>query len=76
TTAHLPAKISYTTQRDTIDSGAMVVTNDNFAELQGRYPWLREKGGVLGATCATCATCAKGAWFFTDRTCVAPRGRG
>ncbi|MFH8637160.1 Hsp70 family protein [Streptomyces goshikiensis] len=52
------------------DSGAMVVTNDNFVELQGRYPWLREKGRVLGATCA------KGVWFFIDRTCVAPRGRG
>lgn len=51
------------------DSGAMVVTNDNFAELQGRYPWLWEKGRVLG-------TCAKGTWFCTDRTCVAPRGRG
>lgn len=52
------------------DSGATVVTNDNFAELQGRYPWLRERGRVLGATCS------KGVWFFTERTCVAPRGRG
>ncbi|MFB7048178.1 Hsp70 family protein [Streptomyces microflavus] len=52
------------------ESGATVVTNDNFAELQGRYPWLREKGRVLGATCS------KGVWFFTERTCVAPRGRG
>ncbi|MEU0953540.1 Hsp70 family protein [Streptomyces niveus] len=51
------------------ESGAMVVTNDNFAELQGRYPWLREKGRVLGATCS------KGVWFFTERTCVPPRGR-
>ncbi|MBT3161254.1 MULTISPECIES: hypothetical protein [unclassified Streptomyces] len=52
------------------ESGATVVTNDNFAELPGRYPWLREKGRVLGATCS------KGVWLFTERTCVAPRGRG
>ncbi|MBM7440952.1 Hsp70 family protein [Streptomyces sp. HB132] len=51
------------------ESGAMIVTNDNFVELQGRYPWLREKGRVLGATCA------KDVWIFTDRTCVAPRTR-
>ncbi|GAA3487898.1 hypothetical protein [Streptomyces cremeus] len=48
---------------------SMVVTNDNFAELQDRYPWLRESGRVLGATLA------KGTWIFTARTCVAPRGR-
>ncbi|MFI8182458.1 Hsp70 family protein [Actinacidiphila glaucinigra] len=49
--------------------GGVVVTNDNFAELQGRYPWLREKGRVLGATHT------KGMWIFTPRTCVAPQGR-
>ncbi|WP_411147030.1 Hsp70 family protein [Streptomyces sp. x-80] len=52
------------------ESGAMIVTNDNFSELQNRYSWLREKGRVLGATCS------KGVWYFTDRTCVAPRVRG
>jgi molecular chaperone DnaK (HSP70) len=51
------------------EAGAMIVTNDNFAELQSRYPWLREKGRVLGATCS------KGLWYFTERTCVAPRGQ-
>ncbi|WP_338702299.1 Hsp70 family protein [Streptomyces sp. Q6] len=47
----------------------VIVTNDNFAELQDRYPWLRESGRVLGATLV------KGNWIFTARTCVAPRGR-
>ncbi|MFD7709732.1 Hsp70 family protein [Streptomyces sp. NPDC059786] len=51
------------------ESDAMIVTNDNYAELQGRYPWLREPGRVLGATHS------KGKWIFTPRTCVAPRGR-
>lgn len=52
------------------ESGAVVVTNDNYVELQSRYPWLRESGRVLGATYT------KGKWYFTPRTCVAPRGRG
>ncbi|MFB7605356.1 Hsp70 family protein [Streptomyces gardneri] len=51
------------------ESGAMVVTNDNYAELQDRYPWLRESGRVLGATYT------KGVWIFTPRICVPPRGR-
>jgi molecular chaperone DnaK (HSP70) len=52
------------------ESGAVVVTNDNFVELQSRYPWLRESGRVLGATYT------KNRWVFTPRTCVAPRGTG
>lgn len=52
------------------ESGAVVVTNDNYVELQSRYPWLRKSGRVLGATYS------KGRWYFTPRTCVAPRGRG
>ncbi|MEV6050841.1 Hsp70 family protein [Streptomyces sp. NPDC052107] len=51
------------------ESGAVVVTNDNYAELQSRHPWLRESGRVLGATHT------KGVWIFTPRTCVAPRMR-
>jgi hypothetical protein len=51
------------------ESGAVVVTNDNYVELQSRYPWLRENGRVLGATRT------KDRWVFTPRTCVAPRGR-
>ncbi|MFD8200462.1 Hsp70 family protein [Streptomyces sp. NPDC059701] len=51
------------------ESGAVVVTNDNFVELQSRHPWLRESGRVLGATYA------KSRWVFTPRTCVAPRGK-
>ncbi|MFD0167778.1 Hsp70 family protein [Streptomyces decoyicus] len=51
------------------DTGAMVVTNDNYVELQVRYPWLREKGRVLGATLT------HGIWIFAPRTCVAPRQR-
>jgi hypothetical protein len=51
------------------DAGAMIVTNDNYVELQGRHPWLREKGRVLGATYSG------GVWVFTPRTCVAPRHR-
>lgn len=52
------------------ESGAVIVTNDNYAELQSRYSWLREGGRVLGATHT------KGVWVFTPRTCVAPRRRG
>lgn len=48
------------------ESDALVVTNDNYAELQSRHPWLRESGRVLGATYT------KGVWIFTPRTCVAP----
>ncbi|MFD5118522.1 Hsp70 family protein [Streptomyces sp. NPDC058385] len=51
------------------ECGGMVVTNDNYVELQDRYPWLREPGRVLGATLA------KKAWIFTPRTCVIPRRR-
>ncbi|MBT3165436.1 Hsp70 family protein [Streptomyces sp. Vc74B-19] len=51
------------------ESGAVVVTNDNYVELQSRYPWLRENGRVLGATRT------KDRWVFTPRICVAPRGR-
>lgn len=50
------------------DTGAMVVTNDNYAELQDRYPWLLETGRVLGATLS------HGIWIFAPRTCVPPRG--
>lgn len=53
------------------DSGGVIVTNDNYAELQSRYPWLRESGRVLGAT-----RTKTDAWIFTPRTCVAPRARG
>ncbi|MFG2504929.1 Hsp70 family protein [Streptomyces rubiginosohelvolus] len=51
------------------DTDGIVVTNDNFAELQGRYPWLRDKERVLGATLS------QGMWVFTPRTCVPPRHR-
>lgn len=51
------------------ECGGMVVTNDNYVEMQDRYPWLREPGRVLGATLA------KEAWIFTPRTCVTPRRR-
>ncbi|WP_284575618.1 Hsp70 family protein [Streptomyces sp. 2P-4] len=51
------------------DSDGIVVTNDNYAELQGRYPWLRDKDRVLGATLT------QGMWVFTPRTCVPPRHR-
>jgi molecular chaperone DnaK (HSP70) len=51
------------------DIGAMVVTNDNYVELQHRYPWLREKGHVLGAALS------HGIWIFPPRTCMAPRQR-
>ncbi|MFC5954906.1 Hsp70 family protein [Streptomyces pratens] len=51
------------------ESGAIVVTNDNYVELQSRYPWLRESGRVLGATHTT------DRWVFTPRICVAPRTR-
>ncbi|MFD8460473.1 Hsp70 family protein [Streptomyces antimycoticus] len=51
------------------DTGAVIVTNDNYVELQPRYPWLREKGRVLGATLS------RGIWIFAPRTCVAPRQR-
>ncbi|TSB22790.1 Hsp70 family protein [Streptomyces benahoarensis] len=52
------------------DIGAVVVTNDNYVELQPRYPWLREQGRVLGATLS------QEVWIFAPRTCVAPRHRG
>ncbi|MFC7977115.1 Hsp70 family protein [Streptomyces cinereoruber] len=51
------------------DTDGIVVTNDNYAELQGRYPWLRDKERVLGATLT------QGMWVFTPRTCVPPRHR-
>ncbi|MFD7475175.1 Hsp70 family protein [Streptomyces sp. NPDC059837] len=51
------------------DTGAVIVTNDNYIELQSRYPWLRGNGRVLGATYS------RGVWVFTPRTCVAPRHR-
>ncbi|MEU1288933.1 Hsp70 family protein [Kitasatospora sp. NPDC005856] len=51
------------------DTDAVIVTNDNYVELQSRYPWLRRKGRVLGATHS------RGVWVFTPRTCVAPRHR-
>ncbi|MEU1924312.1 Hsp70 family protein [Streptomyces albogriseolus] len=50
------------------EAGAVVVTNDNYVELQHRYPWLREQGRVLGATRTG------DRWVFTSRTCVPPRG--
>ncbi|MFJ9833657.1 Hsp70 family protein [Streptomyces sp. NPDC101169] len=51
------------------DTHGTVVTNDNYVELQGRYPWLRDKQRVLGATLS------QGRWAFTPRTCVPPRHR-
>ncbi|MGI5144304.1 Hsp70 family protein [Streptomyces sp. CA-106110] len=48
------------------DTGATIVTNDNYVELQSRYPWLRDKARVLGATYS------RGVWVFTPRACVAP----
>ncbi|MEV4944772.1 Hsp70 family protein [Streptomyces sp. NPDC053755] len=51
------------------DTDGIVVTNDNYAELQGRYTWLRDKERVLGATLT------QGMWVFTPRTCVPPRHR-
>ncbi|MDT9692675.1 Hsp70 family protein [Streptomyces sp. P9(2023)] len=51
------------------DTDGTVVTNDNYAELQDRYPWLRDKERVLGATLT------QGMWVFTPRTCVPPRHR-
>ncbi|MGW2891053.1 Hsp70 family protein [Streptomyces griseoruber] len=51
------------------DTYGTVVTNDNYAELQNRYPWLRDKERVLGATLS------RGMWVFTPRTCVPPRHR-
>ncbi|MFI2414899.1 Hsp70 family protein [Streptomyces sp. NPDC018947] len=51
------------------DTQGTVVTNDNYVELQGRYPWLRDKKRVLGATLT------RGMWVFTPRTCVPPRHR-
>ncbi|CAM5543018.1 Hsp70 family protein [Streptomyces aurantiogriseus] len=50
------------------ESDAVVVTNDNYVELQRRHPWLRESGRVLGATYT------KGMWIFPPRICVAPPG--
>jgi molecular chaperone DnaK (HSP70) len=51
------------------DTHGTVVTNDNYVELQDRYPWLRNKERVLGATLT------HGRWVFTPRTCVTPRHR-
>ncbi|MEV6401569.1 hypothetical protein AB0M58_01225 [Streptomyces bobili] len=51
------------------DTGGTVVTNDNYAELQNRHPWLRDKERVLGVTLS------QGRWVFTPRTCVPPRHR-
>ncbi|MFE1173113.1 Hsp70 family protein [Streptomyces sp. NPDC058773] len=51
------------------DTRGAVVTNDNYVELQSRYPWLRDKERVLGATLS------QGMWVFTPRTCVPPRHR-
>ncbi|MGV9702754.1 protein kinase domain-containing protein [Streptomyces sp. NPDC003483] len=51
------------------DTHGTVVTNDNYVELQRRYPWLRNKERVLGATLS------QGMWVFTPRTCVPPRHR-
>lgn len=51
------------------DTGGTVVTNDNYVELQSRYPWLRDKERVLGVTLS------QGRWVFTPRTCVPPRHR-
>ncbi|WP_149826795.1 Hsp70 family protein [Streptomyces tailanensis] len=51
------------------DTGGTVVTNDNYVELQNRYPWLRDKERVLGVTLS------QGMWVFTPRTCVLPRHR-
>ncbi|GAA2986351.1 MULTISPECIES: Hsp70 family protein [Streptomyces] len=47
----------------------VVVTNDNFAELQDRHTWLTEEGRVIGATLT------KGAWIFIPRVCVPRRPR-
>ncbi|MFJ3552400.1 Hsp70 family protein [Streptomyces sp. NPDC090114] len=51
------------------DTDGTVVTNDNYVELQSRYPWLRNKKRVLGATLS------QGMWVFTPRACVPPRHR-
>jgi hypothetical protein len=51
------------------ESGATVVTNDNYVELQNRHPWLLERGRVLGANLT------QGVWIFTPRVCVPPRLR-
>ncbi|MFG3515199.1 hypothetical protein [Streptomyces bobili] len=51
------------------DTGGTVVTNDHYAELQNRHPWLRDKERVLGVTLS------QGRWVFTPRTCVPPRHR-
>lgn len=45
------------------------IWNDNYVELQSRYPWLRNKKRVLGATLS------QGMWVFTPRACVPPRHR-
>lgn len=49
------------------DLDALIVTNDNYVELQHRHPWLRESDRVLGASCS------KGTWIFTPRTCLPAR---
>ncbi|WSA80473.1 Hsp70 family protein [Streptomyces sp. NBC_01799] len=51
------------------DTGGTVVTNDNYVELQNRYPWLRDKERVLGVTLS------QGMWVLTPRACVPPRHR-
>lgn len=48
-------------------TNATVVTNDNYAELQESFPWLRDDGRVLGAQYAG------GIWMFLPRTPVRPR---
>ncbi|GAA4227882.1 hypothetical protein GCM10022254_16640 [Actinomadura meridiana] len=50
-------------------TGATVVTNDNYAELQVEYPWLMDEKRVLGAQYAG------GIWMFLSRTPVRPRRR-
>jgi molecular chaperone DnaK len=48
-------------------TNATVVTNDNYAELQETFPWLRDEDRVLGAQYAS------GIWMFLPRTPVRPR---
>ena len=50
-------------------TGATVVTNDNYAELQNEYPWLLDEKRVLGVQHAG------GIWMFLPRTPVRPRQR-
>ncbi|MEV5409605.1 Hsp70 family protein [Thermopolyspora sp. NPDC052614] len=46
---------------------AIVVTNDNYKELQGEFPWLRDPRRVLGAENPG------GVWIFLARQPVRPR---